>query len=126
MISASRVLAGSARFRPTFYLPSAVNIVPGESPRIPRVALLIESSRNYGRGILRGIARYSHLHGPWSCYTGERELHSGIPDWLRHWKGHGIIARIEDRRAADALLRLRLPVIDVLGNDRFKGIPTFD
>jgi LacI family transcriptional regulator len=87
---------------------------------------VIESSRNYGRGILRGIAKYSHLHGPWSCFTEERELHSGIPDWLRHWKGHGIIARIEDRRAANALLRLRYPVIDVLGNARFKGIPAFD
>jgi LacI family transcriptional regulator len=94
--------------------------------RLPRVALLIESSRNYGRGILRGIAKYSHLHGPWSCFTEERELHSGIPDWLKHWKGHGIIARIEDKRAANALLRLGLPVVDVLGNARFKGIPTFD
>jgi LacI family transcriptional regulator len=87
---------------------------------------LIESSRNYGRGILRGIAKYSHLHGPWSCFTEERELHSGIPDWLRHWKGHGIIARIEDKRTANALLRLGHPVVDVLGNARFKGIPTFD
>jgi LacI family transcriptional regulator len=75
---------------------------------------------------LRGIARYSHLHGPWSCFTAERELQSGIPDWLKHWKGHGIIARIEDRRAANALLRLGYPVIDVLGNARFKGIPAFD
>jgi LacI family transcriptional regulator len=94
--------------------------------RLPRVALLIESSRNYGRGILRGIAKYSHLHGPWSCFTEERELHSGIPNWLKQWKGHGIIARIEDQRTAHALLRLGHPVIDVLGNARFKGIPTFD
>jgi len=94
--------------------------------QLPRVALLVESSRNYGRGILRGIAKYSHLHGPWSCFTEERELHSGIPDWLKHWKGHGIIARIEDKRAARALRRLGHPVVDVLGNARFQGIPTFD
>lgn len=75
---------------------------------------------------MRGIAKYSHLHGPWSCFTAERELHSGIPHWLKHWKGHGIIARIEDERTANALLRLRHPVVDVLGNARFKGIPTFD
>jgi LacI family transcriptional regulator len=97
-----------------------------DSRQLPRVALLIESSRNYGRGILRGIAKYSHLHGPWSCFTAERELHSSIPDWLKHWKGHGIIARIEDRRTANALLRLRHPVVDVLGNGRFEGIPAFD
>ena len=93
---------------------------------LPRVALLIESSRNYGRGILRGIAKYVHLHGPWSCFTGERELHSGIPDWLKHWKGHGIIARIEDKHTAHALLALGRPVIDVLGNAPFEGIPAFD
>jgi LacI family transcriptional regulator len=96
------------------------------SRSIPRVALLIESSRNYGRGILRGIAQYAHVRGPWSFFTQERELHSGIPAWLQTWKGHGIIARIEDRRTARALLKLGLPVVDVLGNARFEGIPGFD
>jgi LacI family transcriptional regulator, galactose operon repressor len=94
--------------------------------RLPRVALLIESSRTYGRGILRGIARYTHLHGPWSCFTEERELHSGVPAWLKGWKGHGVIARIEDDRMAAALLKLGLPVVDVLGNARFARIPAFD
>lgn len=103
-----------------------VSAPTNDARQLPRVALLIESSRSYGRGILRGIAKYSHLYGPWSCFTAERELHSGIPDWLKYWKGHGIIARIEDRRTASALLRLRYPVVDVLGNARFKGIPAFD
>jgi LacI family transcriptional regulator len=93
---------------------------------IPRIALLIESSRTYGRGILRGLAQYAHVHGPWAFFTQERELHSGIPAWLQTWKGHGIIARIEDRRTAQALLRLGVPVVDVLGNMRFEGIPGFD
>ena len=37
-------------------------------PKIPKVILLIESSRAYGRGLLRGIAKYSRLHGPWIFY----------------------------------------------------------
>ena len=37
--------------------------------RIRRVALLIESSRNYGRGVLRGVARYAQVNGPWSFFT---------------------------------------------------------
>lgn len=93
---------------------------------IPRVALLIESSRTYGRGILRGIAQYAHVHGPWSFFTEERELQSGIPAWLQNWKGQGIIARIEDRRTASALLRLRCSVVDVLGHAHFESIPGFD
>lgn len=96
------------------------------STKLPRVALLIESSRNYGRGILRGIANYAHAHGPWSCFTQERELHSGIPEWLKAWRGDGIIARIEDRRMAAQLLKLNCPVVDVLGQARFTGIVGFD
>ena len=96
------------------------------SKRLPRVALLIESSRTYGRGILRGIAQYARVHGPWSFFTAERELHSGVPDWLAAWEGDGIIARIEDRRMAAKLLKLGLPVIDVLGQASLPGIPAFD
>ncbi|HEX3627874.1 MAG TPA: DNA-binding transcriptional regulator [Verrucomicrobiae bacterium] len=95
------------------------------APKSLKVALLIESSRIYGRGILRGIAKYAHLHGQWSCFTEERELHSGIPAWLGKWKGHGIISRIEDPKMAAALRRTGLPVVDVLGNARFPGISAF-
>jgi len=33
---------------------------------IHKITLLIETSRKCGREILRGVARYSRLHGPWS------------------------------------------------------------
>lgn len=91
-----------------------------------KVALLIESSRTYGRGVLRGIAKYAHWHGRWSCFIEERELHSRIPAWLYRWKGHGIIARIEDPQTAAELIKLGKPIVDVLGNARFNGIPAFD
>lgn len=94
--------------------------------RLPRVALLIESSRTYGRGVLRGIARYAHVHGPWSFFVTERELHAGIPQVLKTWRGDGIIARIETRQMAERLLRLGCPVVDVLGQENFPGIPSFD
>ena len=96
------------------------------SKRLPRVALLVESSRNYGREILRGINRYTREHGAWAYYTMERELHSGVPDWLRHWQGDGIIARIENRAMARKLSQIGCPVVDVLGTGRFRGIPGFD
>jgi len=34
-----------------------------------KVILLIENSREPGRGVLRGIAKYSFLRGPWTFYT---------------------------------------------------------
>ena len=62
----------------------------------------------------------------WAFYTQERELHSGLPDWLNHWKGDGIIARIENRKVANKLLRIGCPVVDVLGNQPFPSIPGLD
>jgi LacI family transcriptional regulator len=98
---------------------------PGQR-KIPRVALVVETSRTYGRGILEGIAKYARVNSPWSFFTTERELHSGVPDWLMTWKGDGIIARIEDRRMAAKLLKLGCPVVDVLGQARVEGMPWFD
>jgi len=95
-------------------------------PSYPRVALLIESSRTYGRGVLRGIARYAHVHGPWSIFSQERELQSGNPGWLKKWWGDGVIARIENRAMARDLLRLKIPVVDVLGNGTYESILGFD
>lgn len=94
--------------------------------KIPRVALLIESSRTYGRGVLRGIARFAHVHGPWSFFTVERDLHGGVPSMLTKWKGDGIIARIENRQMAERLHKLGCPVIDVLGQVTLPGVPSFD
>jgi LacI family transcriptional regulator len=77
------------------------------------VALLIESSRAYGRGLLLGVAKYIREHGPWSIFLQERGLGDLSPGWLEDWEGDGIIARVETRPMADAIQRLRLPAIDV-------------
>ncbi len=94
--------------------------------KLPRVALLIETSRAYGRAILNGIANYARAHGPWSFYAVERVLHSRVPRWVETWRGDGIIARIEDRRMATQLLRCGCPVVDVLGQARLAEIHSFD
>src|SRR5262245_44988297 len=88
-----------------------------------RVALLIESSRAYGRGLLHGIAEYVRLHGPWSIYLAERGLGDDPPDWLRGWGGDGVIARIENRRIARAIGDLGLPAVDLRGLLPDLGIP---
>lgn len=93
---------------------------------LPKVALLIGFSRNYRRGVLRGIANYTHTRSPWSCFTQEHGLQNGIPDWLKTWQGDGIIACVDSRRTAKALLRVGCPVVDVLHNVRDAGIPSFD
>jgi LacI family transcriptional regulator, galactose operon repressor len=81
----------------------------------PRVALLVESSRAYGRGLLHGIAEYVRLHGPWSIYLAERGLGDAPPGWLDGWNGDGVIARIENRGIARVVRRLGLPTVDLRG-----------
>jgi LacI family transcriptional regulator len=84
-------------------------------PRFLRVAVLIESSRALGRGIIEGIASYSRLHGPWSMYFEPQGLGAAPPDWLSTWDGDGILARIDDQVMADAVLATGLPAIDLRG-----------
>ena len=45
---------------------------------IPKVALLLETSRQYGRQLLRGIARYARLHGPWSLVVSPGHFEQAI------------------------------------------------
>lgn len=79
----------------------------------PHIALLIESSREYGRGLLRGVARWARENGPWSIYFRPLGLEQSPPPWLTGWRGDGILARINDRRMAEAVMATDLPVVDL-------------
>ncbi|MBA4189248.1 MAG: XylR family transcriptional regulator [Planctomycetaceae bacterium] len=92
----------------------------------PRVAILVESSRGYGRGLLQGIADYLRVHGPWSVFFEERDLSDPPPDWLVGWKGQGVIARIETRALAKAISDLDCPAIDLHGLLPDLGMPLID
>lgn len=92
----------------------------------PRVAILVESSRGYGRGLLRGITEYLRIHGPWSVSFEERDLGDPPPAWLADWKGQGVIARVETRSLAKAISALGCPAIDLHGVFPDLGIPLID
>jgi LacI family transcriptional regulator len=81
--------------------------------RIRRVALLVETSNSYARGILRGIIDYARDHGRWSVYLGEHSRGDQPPAWLERWDGDGVIARIENSRIARAVIRCGRPAVDV-------------
>jgi LacI family transcriptional regulator len=81
--------------------------------RRPDVALLIETSNAYARGLLRGIRAYIREHRSWSIYVGEQRRGESAPMWLKKWHGDGIIARIESAAIADAVVASGLPAVDV-------------
>jgi LacI family transcriptional regulator len=62
----------------------------------PHVALIIETSKHYGRELLLGIGDYIRAHDPWSIYIGERGHWDPAPPWLKDWDGDGIITRSVD------------------------------
>ena len=76
----------------------------------PKVALLIETSRGYGRGLLRGIVRYARLHGPWSFYITPGDFEQALPQ-MKLWGGAGIIARVETAQTAEAILAANVPTV---------------
>jgi LacI family transcriptional regulator len=77
------------------------------------VALLIETSNAYARGLLRGIRAFIHEHRSWSIYVGEHRRGDRAPQWLHKWRGDGIIARIENAAIAKSVIASGLPAIDV-------------
>jgi LacI family transcriptional regulator len=78
--------------------------------RMPKVALLVETSRGYGRDLLRGVMRYARLHGPWGFYLTPGDFVQALPR-MRSWGGTGIIARVETPAVARAILASGLPTI---------------
>jgi LacI family transcriptional regulator len=80
---------------------------------VPQIALLVETSREYGRGILRGVIRYQHEHEPWSIYFKPQGLDAPPPAWLKSWRGDGILVRINDARMARLLSNTSVPVVDL-------------
>ncbi|HBO42341.1 MAG TPA: XylR family transcriptional regulator [Planctomycetaceae bacterium] len=91
-----------------------------------RVALLIESSRAFGRDLLRGIATYARAHEHWAFFHQERAVRDPAPARLADWRADGIIARIETTKHIEQIRRLGVPVVDVFGLHRLDGIPSVE
>jgi LacI family transcriptional regulator len=91
------------------------------------VAILIETSGAYGRGLLRGVAQYHREHLTWSAYFRPRGPDDPLPRWLKNWHGDGILARIRNQHIADQLLRLQVPVVNLRQSGfEVPGVPTVE
>jgi LacI family transcriptional regulator len=92
-------------------------------PRLLRVALLVESSRGYGRELLRGVAAYARTHGPWLFFHEERALDDPAPEDLKAWKPDGLIARISNSRLARQLRGIEAPLVELYREEPWKEQP---
>jgi LacI family transcriptional regulator len=82
-------------------------------PKLPHVALLIETSRSYSRAILAGVRQYCAEHAPWSIFMELRALDSPEPRWLAGWKGDGILTRTGSKAMARAVRVAKVPAVEL-------------
>jgi len=78
------------------------------------VILFIERSRAYGRGLLRGIARYTADHSPWLLHLPPEfyQPSSRQPaKWLKKLNADGAIAHVADARIVDEVKALGIPAV---------------
>jgi len=90
-----------------------------------RIAVMIETSSAFGRGLLGGVSRFYRDDKAWSVYFKPYNLSEALPTWLRGWEGDGILARIPNPKTAEALIATGLPLIDLRGGGLQVGLPLF-
>ena len=85
--------------------------MPSVKP-IPKVILLVKPEGAYDRRLLLGIARYAHLHGPWSIFH-EVEEHKRALHYVRSWGADGIIADIRESKKLRQAVGDKTPIITI-------------
>ena len=74
--------------------------------------MLVDTANDWGRGILKGIHRYTQSHEAWHLFFDPSG--PGDPGKLApEWEGQGIIARVVNTEAALQLAQRKIPVINV-------------
>ena len=88
----------------------------GDSMKKKNVLLLTETSRAFGRGLLRGISQYVLETDDWIVHMEDRGLLDSPPSWLKTWKGDGIISRTSSFTLARILQSKNIPMVELFGN----------
>lgn len=97
----------------------------GGVSRPRRVAILVESSNAYGRGLLLGV--HDHLAGyqapRWMTFLPEHGRGAPPLKALATWHVDGVIARVENDQIARAVEELQVPTVDVSAARLLSGYP---
>jgi LacI family transcriptional regulator len=80
--------------------------------KIPKIALLIDTSTTWGSGLIQGVADYVHGHGDWRLHVAPwgRYERITLPE---DWAVDGVIARVVYSELADQLVSRRIPAVNV-------------
>jgi len=97
--------------------------VMGRERRQKNVAVIVETSNAYARGILKGIHEYARARHGWVVYLTEHGRHEIDESFAGTWKFDGIIARIETEFVARIITSMNVPTVDVSAARLVPGIP---
>lgn len=78
----------------------------------PHIAILVGTSRDWGRNLVKGILAYAETVVPWHVWVrpGDMNVFESLP---QGWKGDGVIARVHSASLAKELADSGLPVVNV-------------
>ncbi|MCL2744318.1 MAG: XylR family transcriptional regulator [Planctomycetaceae bacterium] len=85
---------------------------------------MIESTRGYSRELIRGVAQFNREQSRWRIEYTPGSIRDLPSQWLKEWNGDGILARIETKPMLNALLRKKVPVIDLRRSFSHPDIPS--
>ena len=88
-----------------------------------KVIILIETSWAYGRGLLRGIAKYSRINSNWLVHREYRMLENVVGEFEKI-EADGMIVRGSADPRLRKLLASGVPSVVVHYNKEFAGMPT--
>ncbi len=92
-----------------------------------RIALVVDSSRAYGRGICQGVAQLVEEQGNWLLFRRDIRVDpSKISSWLSSNRIAGVITYIPNHQLFSGLRLTGLPMVDVMGQGGYPGVTTFD
>jgi len=74
-----------------------------------QVAIVLDTTGSYGRGLLRGIMRYVTARRPWRVYAEFSTAEHPVA--LDRWRGDGVIARVRSPAMAAAPNRIDVPKV---------------
>lgn len=86
-----------------------------EPRRIPRVAVLMETTREFSRMMIRGISDYARINGPWYLYVQSGDIDT-VPAFLEKCPIDAVIGRINTQGVLDMVGRRKLPMVCLDGN----------
>ena len=91
-------------------------VVSLERAAARRVAIVIDASSSFSRGVLAGVSAWMHDRGAWTITIDDRDRDAPMPAWLLDWRGDGLISGLDDAALPRPWRRGVRPVVHVRGH----------